>query len=504
MKKVLVLMALAIVFFLSQGCDPENVLDEVNNTSGGSELSSDYIWSDDHLVNIALNGTSATADSSIVSINGSIVTIKSAGYYSVSGSLANGQLIVDADSGIVRIKLNGVVLTNSSTSPFYVKNSTKTIVFLNEGTTNSITDASSYSNTDEPNAAIFSNGYMAFAGSGSLTVKGNYNDGISCDDELIINGGIINVSAKDDAIRGKNFLKITDGTITATGSGGHALKSDNEDKAGYGYVKVDGGILNLTSSSADGIHGVKRVIINGGTISISASGSQGLHADSLVLINGGSTTIKVSKEGVESPLISMKGGSLSITASDDGLNATYGNGGESSDNSLLTISGGSVYINASGGDGLDSNGNITMSGGTVVVNGPKSQPEVGLDYNGTFKISGGLLIISGVNSNMTQGASTSSSQYSLKLSTSSTVSAGTLFNIQDASGNSVVTFKAERAFTSIIYSSASLVRGSSYSIYTGGISTGTLSNGLYTGGVYSGGALKKTFTISSIVTSTTF
>ena len=504
MKKVLVLMAVAILLFVNQGCDPENVLDELDNTSGSTELSSDYVWADNDRVNIILNGTSATADSSVVLINGTTVTITAAGNYQITGSLTNGQLVVDADSGVVRIKLSGVSLVNSSTSPFFIKNSAKTIVFLGDGTTNSVADASVYANADEPNAAIFSNGYLAFTGSGSLTVKGSYNDGISSDDELIVNSGVINVSAKDDAVRGKNFLKITDGTITAVASAGHALKSDNEDKAGYGYVKVDGGVLNLTSSSADGIHGVKRVIINGGTTTISASGSQGLHADSLLIINGGNTTIKASKEGVESPLISMVNGNLSITATDDGFNATYGNGGESSDNSLLAISGGSVYINASGGDGLDSNGNITMSGGTVVVNGPKSQPEVGLDYNGTFKISGGLLIISAVNSNMTQGTSTSSSQYSLKLSTSSSIAAGTLFHIQDASGNSLVTFKGERAYTSVIFSSYDLVKGATYSIYTGGTSTGTLSYGLYTGGVYSGGTLKKTITISSVVTSVTF
>ena len=504
MKKVLVLMAVAIFVFVNQGCDPENVLDEVSNTSGGTELSSDYDWSDDGLVSIVLNGTTATADSSVATISGSVVTITAPGFYNVTGSLTNGQLIVDADSGIVRIKLNGVSLTSASSSPFFIKNSAKTIVFLSDGTTNTFTDASVYTNTDEPNATIFSNGYLAFTGTGSLTVKANYNDGISSDDELIINSGLFNVSAKDDALRGKNYLKITDGTVTASAISGHALKADNEDKAGYGFVKIDGGVLNLTSTQADGIHGVKRVIINGGSIGITASGSQGLHADSLVVINGGATTIKASKEGVESPHIAMVGGNLSITATDDGFNATYGNGGESRDNSLLAISGGSVYINASGGDGLDSNGNISMSGGTVVVNGPKSQPEVGLDYNGTFKISGGLLIISGVNSNMTQATSTSSSQYTLKLSTSSSVAAGTLFHIQDASGNSLITFKGERAYTSVVFSSSDLIKGATYSIYTGGTSTGTLSNGLYTGGVYSGGTLKKSITVSSVVTSVTF
>lgn len=145
-----------------------------------------------------------------------------------------------------------------------------------------------------------------------------------------------------------------------------------------------------------------------------------------------------------------------------------------------------------------------MTGGTVVVHGPQSSPEVGMDYNGTCNVSGGLLVISGTNSNMTQAPSTTSAQYSVKATTTSSVAAGTLFHIQDASGNDLVTFKPTRSYYSVVFSSASLKSGSTYSIYTGGTSTGTNTNGLYNGGTYSGGTFKKSFTVSSKVTSVTF
>jgi len=92
----------------------------------------------------------------------------------------------------------------------------------------------------------------------------------------------------------------------------------------------------------------------------------------------------------------------------------------------------------------------------------------------------------------------------LKITTNSSVSASTLFHIQDASGNDIATFKPARAYASVIFSSSLLTKGSSYSIYTGGSYTGTLKDGLYSGGTYNGGTLKKTFTISGSVTAVTF
>lgn len=509
MKKYLNVL---LIICLSHGlysCDPDEVVNTENtdSTDSGStpaESASDYEWLSSNEETITFNSSSISENSDGATVSGSTLTITKGGYYIVSGTLTNGQIVVDASGETVKIKLSGVTVTNSSSSPFYIKKAEKAIIFMADGTINTFTDASTYSNSDEPNATIFSNSYVAFTGTGTLTVKANYNDAISSDDEVIINNGVINVTAKDDGIRGKNYLKIDGGVVTVTASAGHAIKSDNETKAGYGLVVVNGGTLNLTSTAKDGIHAVKRVVINGGTTTIAAAKSQGLKADSLVAINGGTTVVSTSHEGIESPYIKVNDGILYLNASDDGFNASFGNGGENNDNSMLTLAGGYVYVNATGGDGLDSNGNITMTGGTVLVHGPSQQPEVAIDYNGTFNMTGGFLIASGTNSNMAQGVSTSSSQYSLKITTNSTISSGTLIHIQDASGNDIATFKPLRNYASIIFSSSLLTKGSSYSVYTGGTSTGVLKDGLYTGGTYSGGTLKKTFTISSSVTTVSF
>lgn len=245
------------------------------------------------------------------------------------------------------------------------------------------------------------------------------------------------------------------------------------------------------------------VTINNGTITIS-SADDALKSNTSVTINNGALSIIKSGEGIECPYITVNNGNVGIVATDDGFNATKGYGGEGNDGSCLYINGGSVYVNVSNGDGLDSNGNIVITAGTTIVHGPQSQPEVGMDYNGTCNVSGGLLVISGTNSFMTEAPSSTSSQYSIKATTYTGIAAYTLFHIQDTAGNDIVTFKPVRRYYSMIFSSPSLKSGSTYYIYTGGSSTGTETNGLYSGGTYSGGTLKKSFTISSKVSNVSF
>ncbi|MCB9276593.1 MAG: carbohydrate-binding domain-containing protein [Lewinellaceae bacterium] len=377
------------------------------------------------------------------------------------------------------------------------------------------------------------------AGYLNIMSTGTAGRGISCDGNLYVDGGEITITASgngakytnengvDDAYHGScinvdgDFV-FNSGAITASnsGSGGKGISTDG------GFVIGDGSstpVLGLTTTGArititsggpgpgsqgdyDESKTIKSdgpVTINSGLVTIS-SADDGIKSDEAITMNGGSVSINQSVEGVEAPNITMNGGEISIYASDDGFNATYGNGGEQNDGSLLAINGGYVHISASGGDAMDSNGNISISGGTIVVHGPQSSPEVGMDVNGSCLISGGFLVISGTNSNMTEGASNSSTQYSLLLRTNSAIPANTLFHLEDSNGNELVTFAPRRNYYSIIFSSSQLANGATYKLYTGGTHSGQQLNGLYTGGSYSGGTLKKTFTISNIVTNVSF
>lgn len=567
------LCTLAIIF--TQACEKDYV--QKNNTStttddsddddsdndnsaGMHEDSADYVWNVADIIPITLKVTSIEADNAGVTVSGTTATITAAGTYSITGSLTNGQIVVNtADEGSVRLLLNGISVSNTSTAPLYISKGKKVIVYLEENTVTTLSDATTYtyptSDTDEPNAALYSKANMTIFGAGELIVKGNYQDGITSKDGLIIKGGVVRVSAKDDGIKGKDYLITKSGSIIVN-SGGDGLKSTNTESTALGYISLASDTVNITSTSGDaisaqtnalvysgsytivsgggssktkstlvstkGIKGDVSVVINGGNINISssddalhsagnvtindgtvklASADQGINGATSVTMNKCKLSITQAREGIESPNITMNDGDVSIISSDDAFNASKGNGGENNDGSLLNINGGYIYISPSTGDGLDSNGSISITGGTIIDHGPKSNPELAIDYNGTCNITSGFLIASGVANNMTQGASTTSTQYSLKLIFTSTITASTLFHIQDIAGNDMVTFKPVNGYSSMVFSSSLLKNGSTYSIYTGGSSTGTFKNGLYQGGSYSSGTLYSSFTISSMVTS---
>jgi hypothetical protein len=72
-------------------------------------------------------------------------------------------------------------------------------------------------------------------------------------------------------------------------------------------------------------------------------------------------------------------------------------------------------------------------------------------------------------------------------------------NIQNAAGETVLTFRPAKAYKAIVFSSPYLAPGS-YDLYLGGSSTGTLSYGIYEDGTYMPGTKYTTFTISQIIT----
>lgn len=376
-----------------------------------------------------------------------------------------------------------------------------------------------------------------YSSGANITIKstGKAGKGISGDGDATISGGTLkittsgsgstytNASGSADAyvatcISIDGNLNITNGNVSATssGSGGKGISVDGNLTIGESgstpvvQVTTSGSSITISrddSAEAKAIKVDGAATVESGTITIS-SADDGIKSEKSVTFNGGDISITKSYEGVEAPVITVNDGSVSVVSSDDAFNATKGTvsgGTESNDGSYIYLYGGYVVLNASGGDGLDSNGNILMTGGTVIVHGPQSSPEVGIDVNGTFNENGGLLVVSSPNSNMLEGPATSSSQYSVILKTNSTLSSSTLFHIQDASGNEVLTFKPVRSYSAIVFSSSDLKSGSSYSIYTGGSYTGgTETDGLYSEGTYSGGSLKKTFSISGKVTTVSF
>ena len=58
----------------------------------------------------------------------------------------------------------------------------------------------------------------------------NYRHGICSKDDLVVTGGILNVTAVEDCLRGRDCVKIADGTFSLV-AGGDGIKSNKDTEA---------------------------------------------------------------------------------------------------------------------------------------------------------------------------------------------------------------------------------------------------------------------------------
>ena len=472
--------------------------------------------------------------------------ITAGGTYTLSGTKTDTMILVDAKDADVTLILKGLTVRNSNGPAIYVRSADKVTVTLAAGTTNTLSDGSSYSLTDSSStldAAIFSKADLTINGSGSLAVNGNYKHAIVSKDDLTVASGTVKVTAKNVGLNGKDCVKVGNGTVTVN-AGSDGIRSDNTEDSQKGYVYLSGGTVNITagndgiqaatvikadkvkltvkagggsgsslSSSSESYKGMKAgsdIYISGGTFNLTtkddcihsngtltisggvytlSSGDDGIHADTDLKISGSSTKLTVSKsyEGIEATNLYIAGGTVSVTASDDGLNAAGGNsGGEqgrpgmgsfSGSTGKIVISGGTVYIKQ-GGDGVDANGSVSITGGSVTVSGANSGDTSILDYDSNGSISGGSFIGTGASS-MAQNFDSSSSQGAILYSCSSQ-SAGTTVKLTDSSGKTVLSHKSDQAFSCVILSNSAIKKGETYTLTIGSSSTSiTMSDIVY-------------------------
>ncbi|MFN8194433.1 MAG: carbohydrate-binding domain-containing protein [Nocardioidaceae bacterium] len=425
----------------------------------------DTSYDESDVVDVSLDGDTASSDSDAVSVDGDTVTITAAGTYRLSGTL-DGQVVVNSTGdGVVRLVLDDADITSSSSAAVAVTDAESVVVVLADGSSNSLADASSYDDTSEdaPTGALWSTADLTIGGSGSLTVTGNTNDGIVVKDGLVISGGTIEVTAVDDGIRGKDYLAITGGDVTVDATG-DAVKSDNETDDGTGFVLVSGGTVTVTSQD-DGIKGSQQVLVTGGTITVAES--MEAMEGSTVIIDGGTIELHAADDA-----LNVSGGSTSSDTSAQG-----GGGGDmSADTALqLWINGGDLTVWSSG-DGLDSNGYATITGGTITVNGPTTDGNGALDVNGTLEISGGTLVALG-SAGMAEAPETDSEQAWLAATLDSTGAAGSTITVTDSDGTVVLEHVADKEFASVVFSSADLESGATYTVSVDGTEVATVTNG---------------------------
>lgn len=421
-----------------------------------SSNNEDSSWDSSTATNIKLEGDSIALDGNGAAVNGSTVTILSGGTYSISGTLNDGQIVVNStDKKVVKLVLNGADLTCSTSAPINIIDAEKAVIILAEGTQNHITDGDTYaladSDSDEPDAAIFSKSDLVINNSGSLTVDANYKHGINSKDQLIITGGNITVNSVADGIRGKDCIAARDANITVNASG-DGLKSNNDEDGDKGFVVIEGNKLNITSGE-DAIQAETDLLISGGDISIISGGgsetvvhsagpndmrsnfnnssdssdsvsSKGIKAGGELDIYGGTINIDSADDSLHSnDSLTVNGGNITVSSGDDGIHADSTleiNDGdinitesyEGIESAVITINNGTIHIassddgiNVAGGnndsnmmgrpgqDTFDASGDqyLTISGGYIVVDARGD----GIDVNGPINMTDGFVIVNG-------------------------------------------------------------------------------------------------------------
>lgn len=393
------------------------------------------------VITYAASGASVANNNNCVEVNGGEVVITCAGDYDFSGSYTGNDAQIrvyspKSDSGVY-LNLRGLTLTNNADAVIYVQMASKVFVVAKAGTENTLSDASTrtkaftYVNAngetkvDTTGACIYAKDDLTIKGEGSLTVKGNYNNGIHTSNDLRFRGETtVNVTAKNHGMKGKGLVDIEKGTITVKATSGDGIKSDEyavngNDTViveGKGIVSITGGTIDITAgddgiqafnniifdagtvkvnASNDGIHSEQNVQMNGGIISVTA-GDDGIHADSALHLAGSTVNVEKAVEGMEAFYIFAEGGITATYGTDDGWNAAggsadpgtssgsqwggFGGGGmQSSSKGYIVITGGYHYISASGNDidVLDANGTAKQSGGVVIVEIPASSGGMG-------------------------------------------------------------------------------------------------------------------------------
>lgn len=389
---------------------------------------------------------------------------------------------------------------------------------------------------------------------GTVTVTSG-KDGITSDETeneekgfVTIEGGEIIITSAGDGVSAETTLTVTDGVISIISGGGSANAQQKTDNM-RGWWDFDNSDSDDDSASCKGLKAGKALVISGGSITIDAqddalhtdgdmtisggecilsTGDDGAHAELSLTVLDGKITVLTSYEGLEANQITLAGGDLDITASDDGINANGGSDGFSGgfggsfggrrndtnnqngdmtppDNSnmqtppdgnapsgnpptmpgqdaadsattddtsdkqpVLLITGGKITVNADG-DGLDSNGNLRVEGGDITINGPSNGGngaiDIGTENGGAGFISGGTLIALGTSS-MAENFDSTSTQCAF-LVTMNSFGAGETITITDSQGNVLYTGVTVKSANSVVFSSADLVVGETYTVTIG-------------------------------------
>ena len=517
----------------STGATAAQILAANADTSGAagaaSQTEASGGWDESGATAVALSGDSATASgrsAAAVSVDGSTITITAGGTYVVSGALTDGEIVVAADDADVHLVLNGASITNADGPAIDVRDAGSAVLVLARGSDNALSDGAAYADTgeDAATAALFSSDTLTITGTGSLTVTGAHEDGVSSKNGLAITGSpTITVNAADDGLRGKDWLLIDGGTLTVT-AGGDGLKSSEDDDETKGFVALGGAAVSVTAGD-DGVAATTDVTVEGTDLTIAAGGGQanatvqaqpgpgqtgadqgatgqgqappdqagsdqagsdqagsdqgGASGQSPADSASSSDDTAAKPKGIDAGVsYTQDSGTVRIDAADEGVQAAFVNVG----GGVRTVDSGDDAINASNGDhtieGYESADSESDDGSVLTISGGQVQLDYagsdGIDSNGSAFVTGGQVLIGGQAGAMDGAVDANGESTLVGVTGSPGVAEGDTVTVTSADGTSrqlASTVSAD--YTTVL----GLTEGTQYTVSTtsGGSATNTAS-----------------------------
>ena len=286
-------------------------------------------WEEDGATKISLSDDGCAVDGAGAVADGTTVTITAGGTYVLTGQMSAGQVVVNADGEKVQLVLDGASVTSTDSAAILVRAAKKVWLTLADGTQNKIATSGSFAEDDEYSidGAVWCKSDLTINGTGALTVSSAEGHGIVCKDELALVSGDVEVEAARHAVQAQDAACVVAGTWSLT-AGTDGIHCGDDDDAEKGSVLIVGGTVSIDAAS-DGVDAANVLEVDGGEVTVSA-GDDGLHSERALQVDGGTVTVTKSYEGLEGSTVTVNGGVIDVTSSDDGVNAAGDPTGDSS------------------------------------------------------------------------------------------------------------------------------------------------------------------------------
>lgn len=428
----LLLIALALCGKAAIGEASSVMLPQLNDYFTERDLAGDW---DATATLISLEGDTAVTASHVVSVADGVVTILDGGVYVLSGTLDDGQVVVDVrDDEKVQLVLNGTSITSSNSAAIVVRQADKVFITLAEGSENALANGGTFEE-EGVDAVIWSDEDLTFNGAGTLVIDSPAGDGIDGNDDIKFASGTYVITAAGRGVDSNDSIRIADGDFTMS-TDGTAFRASHTSNEELGYIYIWGGSFKITTGGGAGEFVVQEEAMGGpqgmpdfdgeamtppefsGEMPTDMMPPEGfaegemptdmMHPEGFgdgeemtVPPNGGTMSEEDASEGESedetackgfkaSGDIAVIGGNLELDTADDAFHA---------DGDLLVFDG-RITI-ASSDDGLHADGGLTVVGGTVDI----TQSSEGLEAE-VITVSGGSVSVLASDDGMNARSST--------------------------------------------------------------------------------------------------